>query len=420
MSIGKSEPKPTAAVVLDKRRQKVNGTYPVRLRITYQRDREYYTIKLDDLLPEEWDKLKNSERLKDRRLLSIREKITEYEILAREVIRAIPRFSFERFEARYFADHSIDTKSQANDVYAAFSFEIEKIRKQGRVSTASTYETALNSLKAYKASLRFSDLTPDLLEGYEKKLLHAGRSETTVGIYLRNLRTLVNQAKRNGIITEKEYPFGKGRYIIPAARNVKKALSHTEIKMIYGVELTPGSTAARARDFWLFSYVCNGINVKDMCRLRWRDIDGDRLTFVRAKTERTTKGNQKKGTVILQPETWAIINRLCSSSRKPDNYIFPILHANITPQRERELVQYLTRSINKYMRRIAADLKIDKPLTTYTARHSFATMLKRNGASEEFISESLVHESTRSTKNYMSDFDDETKRQYTENLLRFD
>lgn len=420
MPLGKSEAKATSAVVLDTRREKANGAFPVRLRITYQRERKYYSIKLDDMTLEQWDKLKNAERLKDKVLLSVRDKISEYELLARETVKNIPRFSFERFETRYFADHSVDSKSRADDVYLAFSDEIEKLRKQGRVSTASTYETALNSLKSYQPRLRFSDLTATFLEGYEEQLLSAGKSVTTVGIYLRNLRTLVNQAKAKGIISVTEYPFGKGRYIIPAARNIKKALTKVEIEKIYKAETTPGTAVDRAKDFWFFSYLCNGINIKDMCRLRWRDIEEDRLTFIRAKTARTKKGNQKKGVILLTSEAWAIIKRQGNNSQHPDDYMFPILPSNVTPQRERELVQYLTRSINKYMGRIAADLKIEKPVTTYTARHSFATVLKRSGASTELISDLLIHESVRTTASYLDSCEDDEVLKYTKNLLNFD
>ncbi|CCH51576.1 Tyrosine recombinase xerD [Fibrisoma limi BUZ 3] len=419
MPTGKSEVKPTAAVVLDTRRQKVNGTFPIRLRITYQRERKYYSIRLDDLTSEEWYKLRKAERLKDKRLVAMRDEIAEYEKLAKDIIKEIPRFSFERFEERYFADHSIDAKSRADDVYMAFTDEIAKLRGQGRVSTASTYETALNSLKNYRSRLRFTDLTPKLLEEYENRLVHEGRSITTVGIYLRNLRTLVNQAKAKGVITAAEYPFGKGRYEIPAARNVKKALTLSEIERIYNSPTVPESPADRAKDLWFFSYLCNGINVKDICRLRWANVDQDRITFVRAKTARTRKSNQKPISIIVTKEVRAIIEKWADKDHSSNGYVFPFLPANVTPQRERELVQYLTRSINKYVKRIAVELGIDKPVTTYTARHSYSTVLKRSGAPIEFISESLGHSDLRTTENYLDSFEDDTKRQYIKSLLNF-
>ena len=419
MATGKSEVKPTAAVVLDTRRQKANGTYPVRLRITYQRDRKYYTLKLDDFTAEEWEKMTKAERLKDKRLAEIKTKVANYEKLARDVFAKTPRFTFARFEEGFFTDHTIDAKTTADSVFSAFAEVVKKLRRQGRISTASTYETAANSLRSFQDKLQYAEVTPTFLEDYESHLTKQGKSPTTVGIYLRNLRAIFNTAKAKGLITADEYPFGKERYQIPAARNVKKALTLAEIEQIYKAPTEAGTPADRAKDFWFFSYLCNGMNVKDICRLRWKDIADDRLTFVRAKTARTKKGNQKSVVVILTPEARAVIDRQGSTSRRPDDYLFDILPPDVTPQRERELVQYLTRSINKYVRRLAADLGITKPVTTYTARHSFSTVLKRSGAPIEFISESLGHHDLRTTESYLDSFEDDVKKQYAQSLLNF-
>ncbi len=419
MAESKSEIKPTAAVVLDTRRQKANGTYPVRLRITFQRERKYYTLKLDDLTTDEWDKLKTGGRLKDKQLLSIRDRIAEYEALAKEQFKKLPRFTFERFENLYFSDHSIDTKTVADDVYAAFAKQISDIRGQGRISTATGYETAMNSLKVFKPKLRFSDLSPKLLEEYENQLVGAGKSITTVGIYLRNLRVLVNQAKAKGLISATDYPFGKGRYEIPAAKNVKKALTLAEIEKIYNYPTENGSMTERAKDFWFFSYLCNGINIKDICLLRWRDIADERITFIRAKTVRTKRQSIKPIVVVLTDPVRDLIEKWGNTNRRPDNYVFPILTAGLTPERERDLVQYFTRSVNTYIKRIAAELSISKPVTTYTARHSFATVLKRSGAPNAFIGESLGHSSSRTTESYLDSFEDDMKRDYADVLLKF-
>ncbi|GAB4000010.1 site-specific integrase [Spirosoma daeguense] len=412
------ESKPTAAVVLDTRRQKQDGTYPLRLRVTFQRERKYYSIKLVDLTQSEWEKL-NGERLRDDKLREIRDKIKTYESDADSVIKDMDRFTFARFEKLYFDDHTSDAREKAQDVYHAFSEQIKRLEKQGSPSTASIYQTTLNSLKAFKSRLRFEDVTVSFLEKYDDHLTSRGKSVTTISIYQRNLRTIINQAKSKGLIAADEYPFGKNRYEVPAARNVKKALTLSEIEKLYQYPTELGSMADRAKDFWFFSYLCNGINVKDICRLRWKDIDGDRVTFIRAKTARTKRRNQKAIVVILSEPAKAIIDKWASPNRYAENYVFPILPVDVTPQRERELVQYLTRSINKYVGRIALELGIDKPTTTYSARHSFSTVLKRSGAPIEFISESLGHHDLRTTENYLDSFEDDVKRQYANVLMEF-
>jgi integrase len=410
--------KPTAAIILDTRRQKNDGSYPLRLRVTFQRERKYYSTRLPDLTLADWEKM-NGERLRDDRLREIRDKIKTYESDADEVMKDLARFTFARFEKLYFTDHTTDAKVKAEDVYLAFEDQIEKFTKQGSISTASIYKTTLNSIKKFKARLRFEDITPGFLEKYDEWLTSQGKSVTTIGIYLRNLRTVVNIAKAKGIIAANEYPFGKNRYEVPAARNIKKALTLAEIEKIYQHETEQGGTADKAKDLWFFSYLCNGINVKDICRLRWRDIEGDRMTFIRAKTAKTKRRNQKAIVVILSDAARSILDKWATSHKAPDGYVFPILPVDVTPKRERDLVQNLTRLINKYIGRIASELGIDKPVTTYTARHSFSTVLKRSGAPIEFISESLGHHDLRTTENYLDSFEDDVKRQYANNLLNF-
>lgn len=79
----------------------------------------------------------------------------------------------------------------------------------------------------------------------------------------------------------------------------------------------------------------------------------------------------------------------------------------------------ITKRINKYMKRIGAALGIEIDLKTYSARHSFATILKRSGASTEFIGESLGHKNNKTTENYLDSFEDEMKANFQNKLLEF-
>ena len=107
----------------------------------------------------------------------------------------------------------------------------------------------------------------------------------------------------------------------------------------------------------------------------------------------------------MQPETIAVIAKWGNISK--DGFVFPILDGSETPTRERQLIQQLTHVINDNMKAIAAELKITNPVGTYVARHSFATVLKRSGASMEMISEMLGHSSLSTTKSYLASFETE-------------
>ncbi|WP_128548805.1 site-specific integrase [Larkinella soli] len=412
-------PSATASVVLDTRREKADGSYPLKLRITYQRLRKYYSIGMD-LTETTWKDVEDKAKTR-RDLREVRERITDFEKRAERVIKAMETFSFNGFEGLYFRSEKEDARQAAlrNDLAHAFTTHIKNLDAEGRRATAESYGNALSSLTSYRKRLKLSEITVDFLKGYEKHMILEGRSATTIGIYLRALRAIINQAIDQGVLTPKQYPFGKNRYQIPGGRNIKKALSLAEVEKLFHYPALPGSPEAKARDFWVFSYLCNGINLKDICRLKWKDIDEDRIVFIRAKTARSTKGKQKAIVAILIDPAREIIEKWGTREKDPESYVFPILSPGITPKRERELIQYMNKYLNKYMKRIATSLGIEKPVTTYYARHSFATIMKRSGAPIEFISESLGHNDLKTTDNYLDSFEDDTKREYAKALLNF-
>ncbi len=404
---------PTFNVVLDKRKMKEDGTYPLKLRITFNRKRNYYSIGFPSLTELDFGKLEKS---RDPFLKEVRLNIAAIESKANETLKRLNPFTFEEFEKLFFPK---EESSTYDSVYTAMSAYIAKMRNEGRVSTASSYECALNSLQQFKKKLSFEDITPDFLNSYERSMIGQGKSTTTVGIYLRSLRTIYNQAIEDGAIGREKYPFKKSKFQIPAGQNIKKALTLVELEKIFNYPTVPNSSEDKAKDFWIFSYLCNGINIKDICRLKYSNLDGEKLIFQRAKTENTKKANQKSIVVYLTSEAKAIIDKWGNPSKLSSNYIFPILQSNTEPQDERNLVQYLTKQVNKYMKRIAKEVGIEKPVTTYAARHSFSTVLKRSGAPIEFISESLGHNNLKTTENYLDSFEDDVKKKYAESLTNF-
>lgn len=401
----------STSIVLDSRRSKKDGTYPVKIRITYQRQQKYYGVGLS-LSKAEFEKVQGDKPRGEFKELQIQLNVLEARAI--KIIEKLPEFSFTAFEKNY-----LDHRNGGQDVYSFYERYISELKREDRTGTASSYQCSLNSLKSfYSRKLPFEKVTPDFLRSYELWMLEEGNSSTTVGIYLRALRTLCNLAIEEGVLSQQAYPFGKRKYQIPAGRNVKKALSLEEIQKIFDYE--PVTEAeAKGRDLWLFSYLCNGINVKDIARLKYRNIQEDKITFIRAKTERTSKKNLKPIVAILTPEVRQIIQLWGNGSNDPGNYIFDILKDGISSQRERELVQQATKNINKYIKRVATAAGIDKNVTTYTARHSFSTILKRSGAPIEFISESLGHHDLKTTESYLDSFEDDVKKQYAGFLTNF-
>ncbi len=406
--------KALTAIVLDTRREKANGTYPVKLRVTYQRKQVYYPTRFD-LSKDDFDKLFTPKPRDQYKKMLL--ELTSIENKAKDIIDELKgNFTWKAFDAKF-----LKKQSNWNSVFSNYEDFIKKLKEDNRIGTAVSYECSLNSLKDYTekaGGLSFEDVTIDFLNKYESWMLQNSRSITTVGIYLRALRAIYNEAIQTGIVSKDLYPFGKNKYEIPTGKNIKKALVIEEVGKIYHYK--PESEAeAQARDFWLLSYLGNGMNIKDIALLKFRNIHGDIIVFERAKTKRSRRSNPIVITIPMTEDVKNIVEKWGNKRRTPDNYIFPILENGLTAERERTLIQQFTKTINKYMKRVAAALEIDRNVTTYVARHSFSTVLKRSGASTEFISEALGHADIKTTRNYLDSFENEQKKEIAKALTAF-
>lgn len=395
---------------LDTRRKKRKGRYPVKLRVFYQTAQRLYNLHLD-VTQAEWDQANEEKPKGEARKLN--EKLRVIEAHAEEVAGKINPFSLYEFERKFFE------KNRQEKVYDAFTAYAEVLSSEGRHRSAISYLTARNSLAQFYPEARFPDVTVPFLKEYERWLKKKGLSDTTVGFYTRNLRTVYNVAIEQEIVPRSLYPFGRRRYEIPLSRNIKKALTLEEVYRILQYQPEPYSFADRAKDFWLFSYLCCGMNFTDIAHLKYGDLDDEVLVFIREKTKRTSRGNQKPIIVPLLPEARAIITKWGSPSKKREDYMFPILSSGMTPARRIAEVGQWVQVTNKWIRRIAKAVGIEKDVTTYVARHTFATVMKRSGASTEFISEQLGHSNLSTTESYLDSFATQVKRDMSKHLVDF-
>jgi integrase len=399
-------------LILETRQPKKDGTCPVKIRATFDRKQRYYNAGMD-LTPDDWEKVMSINprgKYKDLRIMLD----TAYADADRIAKDLKGRFSFERFSSLLFGP----SRDESN-FYALFESYVQKLQTEGRATTASSYNCALTSFKRFRPSLNLAEITPDLLSEYEKWMTTSGNSKTTTGIYTRSLRTVLNLAVDKGLIKQSDYPFGKNKYSPPTGRNVKKALTLSDVQLIYDYDAIEESPESKARDLWLFSYLCAGMNFKDIARLTFRNIHKDRIVFLRAKTERSHRAQPQPITIVLTDETRDIIKRWGNKSRMPDDYVFPVLRSGMTPLQEMNTIHQFIKTSNKYLSRIGQAIGLENQLTTYVARHTYATVLKRSGAPIEFISESLGHSSLKTTENYLDSFEDAAKAQYNEQLLAF-
>ena len=405
-------------VVLDTRRALIKNAgskdpiYPIKLRVTFARKQRYYPLDVSAVSKVDWEKIQSGQRMsKSQR--EVFHTIREYEGRAIEITDTLHPFSFHAFDTRW--------KSSAMPTHSSKSFQavfkeyIEDLRRAGRASTTSSYQCAFNSLTSFSKNLAWNDLTPEFLEEYEAYMREEGKSQNTIGIYLRSLRAVINYGIANGLFAKEYYPFGRkshGKYQIPAAQNKKRALSKTEVEAIKALEVKPGSRKELARDFWLFSYYANGCNIKDIVHLQWKDIDWKEgvIQFVRKKTERANKSNQVQITAVIHPHITEVIQRRGVDDSQPENYVFSFIDANQTAEEQHKHTQEFVRRINIGLKQIAKELNLTKNLTTYTARHSHAYALLMGGASLEVIMDQFKHSSMKTTMNYIDSIDNEKRK----------
>ncbi len=405
--------KPTLTYFFDTRSKLLDGNYPIKLTVYFGRQKKRYKTPFK-ATQEVYDRLL-ANRLRDESTKQLKRQTVSWLDKQTLIAESIVPFTFTDFENVFYAEKTQSRKIQLNDgVSSIYEKHMQALKDEGRISTASSYQDSLTSMLSYKKNLKVSQITPDFLKGYEKWMTDNGRSLTTVGMYLRALRTIFNIAIENEVIDASKYPFKK--YNIPAPQKISRTLKKEEIKLIINYTAKRDADAI-ALDYWVFSFISNGMNFKDIALLKYGNINGDFIEFRRAKTKRTTNNNSLPIMVPLDESLLFIIKKLGNKSKKKEDFIFPILKHGLTPQQEYDRVKTFVRNTNKRLTRIGIELGLSLKVTSYVARHCFATIQKNNNAPLAYISEALGHSNLKTTQNYFGRFEDEGLKVFHSGLM---
>ena len=317
----------------------------------------------------------------------------------------------------HFSGHGIfnERGRYPKTLNGVFITRIETLEREERIGTMLFYRDILRSVTKYGGTdIKLREVDIDWLKGFERHLLKSV-GYTTVGMYMRGIRAAMNDARKAGKVKESQYPFGAGRYEIKTTKGKKKALGLQDIARI--AEYTDGTAKTEFyRDIWLFLYLSNGMNMADLTRLKYKNIVDGEICYYRQKTIRTSNVI-KQIHVAVTPRMEAIINRW-GNGRSPENHIFHLFPPTDNAMEQKTRIKNATRCVNNRMKRIGNALDISS-ITTYTARHSYATILERNGVTLSYISESLGHSSIKTTENYLASFKQEERRKNAALLTNF-
>jgi len=400
----------TVDVICYKSKPLKNNEYPLMIRISKDRRRKYKSIGLSIKL-EDWDFNKNQPKpnVHNRELILkvIADKLAEYRDTVLEY-----KAEGKDFTASSLVERVKQPQAKNKTVVAAFNDYIENLKTQNRLKyAASVYET-LKSLQQYDSSnkldIYFHEIDVTWLKNYEIWSKKKGLKNNTIGLKLRTLRVIYNQAIEDGYVKAELYPFKKYKVSKLSVATAKRAIKKSDVEAIINYDTMDKDLYTKlAIDLFTFSYLMGGINFVDMAHLTDKNIVDGKLIYERRKTG-------KQITLPLHHMAKAILDKYNSK----ESYLFPIL-TSYHQQEQQKLyrVHKVISKINAKLKAIGKELKLPIDLTTYVARHSFATVLKREGVSTSIISESLGHSSEKVTQTYLDSFDNEQINEAMKKLL---
>ena len=277
----------------------------------------------------------------------------------------------------------------------------------GRHGTARAYRSSLNRLLEFTGNrqLSFSDLNPGLLKCYEQLLLTEGCKRNTVSLYMRMLRSVCNQAVSRKIT---RIPAGLFDEVFTGTdSSEKRAVNPAVIRRLRELDLQGNNTLETARDLFLLSFYLRGIPFVDLIRLRKSDLSRGMLRYRRSKTGRLL-------TVAVEPCAQEILRKYAAKAAS-SIYLLPILSKE--GKGGYRQYQNALRRYNLHLHRLSALLGLKVNLTSYVARHSWATAAYRQGIPVAVISESLGHSSEKVTYTYLASFDNRTLSRANREIL---
>ena len=304
---------------------------------------------------------------------------------------------FETLAVEYTADDIVsEYYFRLNELSfnSALINNIKQLKQIGRIRTSETYTAAFNSFNKFMENkdIYFDVIDSNLMIKYEAFLKKQNLTMNTISFYMRILRAVYNKGVESKL-TEQNYPF---KHVYTGIeRTVKRAVSIETIKELKEYDFSRQRTLRIARDLFLFSFYTRGMSFIDMAYLKKSNLSNGVLTYRRKKTGQQLFIKWEK---CMQE----IVDRY-SHITSNSNYMLPI----ITDKTKNERTQYINSLsyTNKRLKKISQLLNLHNPITMYVARHSWASIARKNRIPISIISEGMGHDSESTTLIYLSSLD---------------
>ena len=350
------------------------------------------------IFADEWDgstlKIPDASGQQERRsyLFSVEERIRKDISRINETIRQMD-LSGKEYTAAQIVDAFLSAdgnKGEVNEFVRALAAGLKHL---GKERLAETYTTTANSFMRFcvrRGDLRFNEISPELIRAYEAWLNEQGLMANTTSFYMRNLRAIYNRAVEQGLIADRR-PF---KHVYTGiGKTVKRAVPPQVIHRIKNLDLSSDQALQRSRDLFMFSFYTRGMPFVDMANLKKTDLRNGVLAYRRKKT-----GQQLY--VKWEKPMQDIVDRYQDATSP---YLLPIIKTPCKGERRQYLnAIHLT---NRHLRIIGDMAGSPIPLTTYVARHCWASIAKSRNIPIATISEAMGHDSESTTRIYLASLD---------------
>lgn len=391
-------------------KQRKDGSSPIVVRITQGNTRNYIFLTYY-ALPDQWveDPPRVNSQHPDQE--QINEVLEAKEKLIKNILTEFDsknnQFSLPLFKQKFEA-----TKIEDITMAEYMEGKLKQIRAAERMGTAAAVRDSLSSLKSFRGGDRIllRDLNGGFLDRYKRHLkdrkiekgFKKGQklSDRSISVYLRTLRSIYNQAVKEGYVEESLNPFGpknSSKFSVDSDLDLKtrkRAIKEEEIELIYNYS----GEHKLARDMFMFSYFAGGINFADLSFLKWSDITRGGVNYKRRKTHK-----------LVYFEITEDLQDILDDYKGQGEYIFPVLliHHD-TEEKKHHRIKTALKKVNKELRLIGEELGIDAYLTFYVARHTLASELFwKKGASAGDVMNLFGHSDLATTQIYLKELNPE-------------
>lgn len=383
----------TVKLVLDKRRKKKSGAYPLVIRIRLAG--KYVDVATKQELHEHQfdDKRqivignKTLNKSLQREIENCKDKIIQYEQLHDEI-------TIEQIKMLF-------GKSQKTEPTIAEFWQQEAVRltEIGKAGNAGVYLSSLKGLnRVMNLDMPFKELKHMQLLDAETTLLKNGVKLNTLSVYMRTLRAICNKAILVDLVDQGWYPFF--RYKIKKGKSVPRTLNLDQMKRYFELELPEQHPLYRSFCIGKLMFLLRGINFKDLVKLTNENLQGNRIVYERSKTKTLYSIGMEEQIKELLKNLFKGGDTLVGIMDEE----YHLLDQDIQVLKRYE--QHL-HVVNNHLKRISILLGLEIKLSTYVMRYSYANIARGLGLAVEEISYLLGHKSSAHavTEIYLEQFD---------------